>query len=312
VNRRKSLVIGSVLVVLVLISVFVVVARMGPAPPRIVDGYEVVMFDLRTGRETLVIGGLDLAGAARFMPDRSVVMHAQINGTLGIWHVAPARSPTLLWEGIVGAPSPSSDGSRIVFGEHPGGLRILDVGSGTSEAYTRELLGLPEGSGAGSPSLSRTDDKVIFNWKDGTGPQHIEELYLGTNETRILLTVPDPPTDLHGAAFLPDGQHAVYALDGLYLLDLGLNVSFRLTGPGEAGFPRVAGMGRAIVYQVRGPIDASGRPLFGISVYRLDSQETIEVFASRQQTRPFPDIDFDGQTILFAREHYALSSQASP
>src|SRR3972149_1926047 len=140
VTRRKSLVFGSVLVVLVLISVFVVVARMGPPPPRIVDGYEVVMFDLRTGRETLVIGGLDLAGAARFMPDRSVVMHAQINGTLGIWHVAPARSPTLLWEGIVGAPSPSSDGSRIVFGEHPGGLRILDVGSGTSEAYTREGL----------------------------------------------------------------------------------------------------------------------------------------------------------------------------
>jgi Tol biopolymer transport system component len=274
------------------------------------------MLDLVTGVETVVVTGLDGVAGARFMPDGSLVMYAQFNGTWGIWRTTPEDDPTLLWKGIVSAPSPSNDGRRIVFGEMSRGLRILDLGNGTSSTYSPEQLGLAMSAGALSPSFSQNDDRIIFNWvdtdlADGPIPEYIAEVSLETGEVKILLTE-HRGRNTHGAVFLPDGQHAVYALDGLYLLDIGLDVSFRLTGPDEVAFPRVSGAGRSIVYQVMGPPDASGRRLFGVSLFRLDTQQTVEVFASRQQIRPLPDIDFEGRTIVYAREHLAPPSQAAP
>jgi Tol biopolymer transport system component len=143
--------------------------------------------------------------------------------------------------------------------------------------------------------------RVLFTWEadrvDGVQPKYLGMLDLDSGAVEVLLETNYP---IGGAFFLPDGEHIVFDMDGLYLFDMRLNETFRLTPPDDSGFPRASGSGIEVVLMTWAT-PPTGPRTYGVSLYLLDTGERVSVLAPTSLVQPRPDIDASGQRIVYVR-----------
>jgi len=303
VNRR-ALFAAAIVVIFALVLAVVAVLKPPPAPPILSDRFEIVTRDLGSGLESVVVSNLTDPREARFMPDESVVFSGTLDGRAGIWRTRGTGGPVLLWAGYTNSVDPSRDGSRVAFMKG-GGIGILNVTTGAVDVIPNERLAPADY--ALFPCFDGTGRRILFAWHDPrqVTVERIDFVLvhdLMTNKTDVLLRIPGSHYDLSGLAFFPDGNHFVFALDGVFLHDIVLNLTVRLTGPANEAFPRVSALGGEIVFQALTQNDELGRPLYMIRLHRLNTGETVDVLPQEQYGGPHPDISENGRTIVYTRQ----------
>src|SRR3990170_395098 len=206
-SRRMLYAVGAVAVVVAL--VIAVVATSRPPTTTVSDRFEVVLLDLETGIETAILANLSEANVARFMPDGSIVVSGMIGSTRGLWRTGPSGTPVLLW-GETGWPDPSPDGRRLVW-FNGDGIVLFDIQNGTTATIPKEAL---------SPALFAIDTtfdpqgrRILFTWEDHHLAHVPDRDYVATydlaNGTVDVLL--ETRKQVRGLAFLPDGDHFVFA-----------------------------------------------------------------------------------------------------
>jgi hypothetical protein len=285
----------------VLLGGIIVASRPPPSSPLPME-WELVVLDLESRSESVLLSGLTELRFARFLADDTLVFEGSVDGVLGLWQLRPGGNPALLWEGGSNYASPSRDGTRGVFWRG-GGLGILDVATRTLEVVSTEALS--PAPWAVDPVFDEPGKRILFSWEEGVAdvnsPKHIMTYNLTTGAVETLYTIASTGWDLRGLEFLPDGQHVVFALDGLFLFDVGISAMSRLTGPENAAFPHRDGTGRTVVYQTGLFGDESSKK-YSIRLYRMNTGESIELLSLVQSFGPTPDINGAGTAIAYARE----------
>ena len=298
-SGRKLYAVGAVaIVVAVLVGIVATSRPPPPPPPAVSDKFDVVLLDLETGTEMLILSNLSDAGLARFMPDGSVVVSGTIGDAHGVWRIGSVGSPVLLWEGSPSWLDPSPDGAQVIW-FNGSGIVILDVQNGATSTIPLRAL-----SPALYPLFTTFDPegrRIAFTWEGAFIAHGPYRNYIATYDLAngIVDVLMKTGKQIAGLAFLPDGEHIVFASDGIYLYDIVLNLTLRLTGPANQAFPQVSGSGDLVVFQSLTRMDALGRPLYRIHIYQLSTGETRDVLQREQYGNPHPDITTDGRAIVF-------------